>query len=650
MPDIRQRLRSRNQAVRDTARREVATTLAACDGHVEEAALKLGLSASTVRRWSGYARTAGQQAAARPAPSSTASFPATHSADSPARAGKASPATHAGQRDAGGPAAEALPGPELAHRPRVTPEDMLAAHPVTFNPRPRALSFVLHTHLPWLLGHGSWPHGEDWLAEAVIHSYLPLIEVFERLRDEGLRNLLTLSITPILASQLADPRARDLVDRYFEQRLEASRATVPGFTLAAWWAERYEGTRATWRRLNKDIVGALAGLARDEVIELATCAATHAYLPLAHTQQLISLEMKTAVDVHERLFGIKPEGAWLPECAYRPGGAWRHPVTGARETFRPGLETFLAAAGIKWTVVDTHLVLGGKPGISSAGESASELAVVEGAVAEAIWIGASNVAAFVREPRSALQVWSRDHGYPGDARYLDFHKRHWPSGLRFWRVTHPRADLADKKPYDPAAADDAVRAHADHFVSLVTHLAGLDDGVAVCPFDTELFGHWWFEGPQWLEHVLRQAAAHPSLSPTSAGHQLRRDPPRVRLSLPEGSWGEGGDHRVWVNPATESMWHELGSSEFAVNEACLRPARLKLKRAILNQLMILAASDWPFLVTTGAARDYAEERFAQHRERLQQLLAAPVQSRSLPSWAIDDMAFPHLNPHWWEAR
>lgn len=648
---IRNKLRSRNPEVRDAARRRIGAVVAECRGRVGEAAARLGLSPTTVRRWRAW--TVAPEPASRPtsAASSGIQSPSAARSVAPEPGAPDTAPMQAGIRDPLRPEPKDQPapaGPEMAHRPAVRPEDIRSPDPITFTPQPRALAFILHSHLPWVLGHGTWPHGEIWLAEAVVHCYLPLIGVFSRLRDEGLRHLLTLSISPVLGAQLAHPRTRELVDTYLQERLDASRSTIPSFPLAAWWTANFEELRATWRRIDKNVVEALADLARDDVVELATCAATHAYLPLTHTQQLIRLQLKTAVDVHERLFGSRPGGCWLPECAYRPGGPWHHPVTGARETFRPGLEYFLEAEGIAWTVVDTHLVLGGAPQVSSAGETAADLAVVEGSVSEPVWMGAGSVAAFVREPRSALQVWSRDHGYPGDSRYLDFHKRHWPSGLRFWRVTHPRADLADKRPYEPQAALDAVHAHADHFVSLVSHLAGLDNGVAVCPFDTELFGHWWFEGPLWLEHVLRLASAHPALTPTSAGKRLRQRIPRARLSLPEGSWGEGGDHRVWVNPDTASMWHQLGSSEFTVNEACRRPATLRLKRAILNQLMLLAASDWPFLVTTGAARDYAEKRFAEHRDRLQQLLAAPIRSRTLPTWAAEDLAFPALNPNWWE--
>ncbi len=628
---IRKRLTSRDPEVRDAARREVAEAVRRHGGDAAAAARELGLARSTVRRWATWTGSAGGGGSAAP--------PVTRR-----RSARSRPPRRAAE---GTPPVPTEPGPEAAHRPAVTATEEREAPPVVGRPRPRALAFVLHTHLPWVLGHGTWPHGEDWLAEAVVHCYLPLVEMLQRLRREGLSGLLTVTLSPVLVAQLADPRSRELVDRYLAQRLAAAREAMAEEPLAGWWAARFDRAATVWRRIGRDLVGALADLAGEGAVELGTCAATHAYLPLVHTPHLVNLELATAVAMHERLFGARPAGVWLPECAYRPAGPWRHPVTGAEEAFRPGLETFLERHRFRWTVVDTHLVLGGEPAAASSGAGAGPVpAVVEGAVAEPILIAGSSVAAFVREPRSALQVWSRDHGYPGDPRYLDFHKRHWPSGLRLWRVTHPRADLADKEPYDPSAAEEAVAAHAEHFVELLAHLAGLDDGVAVCPFDTELFGHWWFEGPAWLEAVLRRAAVHPLLELTTLSARLEARPPRIRLALPEGSWGEGGDHRVWVNPDTEWMWHELGSSELAVAAAMSRPATTTLRRAILNQLMLLAASDWPFLVTTGAARDYAERRFAEHRDRLQRLLAAPAGGAALPLWARDDLAFPFLAPEW----
>ncbi|MFN3413590.1 MAG: 1,4-alpha-glucan branching protein domain-containing protein, partial [Thermoanaerobaculum sp.] len=329
---------------------------------------------------------------------------------------------------------------------------------------------------------------------------------------------------------------------------------------------------------------------------------------------------------------------WLPECAYRPAGAFRHPVTGFFEPFRPGLETLLEEAGFSWTVLDSHLLLGGKPVVSSA----SQQLIVETATSPSLYhpalIARSQVAAFFRDPHTSLQVWSREHGYPGEERYLDFHKRHWPSGLKLWRVTHPKADLADKLPYDPEAIAQAVDSHAHHFLEVVASLADANGGVVVAPFDTELFGHWWFEGVAFLEKVLEKAETHPLVQPTTLSQKLSEENP-MPVELPEGSWGEGGDHRVWVNSETEPFWRELDSLENQTWHALAQGSGHDgFRSAQAHELLLALASDWPFLVTTQAARDYAERRFALHVQRLRELITEA--SGTLPPWVAEDAAFP----------
>jgi 1,4-alpha-glucan branching enzyme len=206
--------------------------------------------------------------------------------------------------------------------------------------QPRRLAFVLHAHLPWVLGHGTWPHGEDWLAEAVTHCYLPLVAALQRLGARGGRHLLTLSVSPVLASQLADPRARPLVDAYLTHRREAAGALGASHPLARWWESTYDELAAAWSALAGDLLGALARLAAADVIELSTCAVTHGYLPLLHRREHVALQVAAAVHNHERWFGQSPRGLWMPECAYRGGGAWRHPVTAAAERWRPGQRGF----------------------------------------------------------------------------------------------------------------------------------------------------------------------------------------------------------------------------------------------------------------------------------------------------------------------
>jgi 1,4-alpha-glucan branching enzyme len=358
------------------------------------------------------------------------------------------------------------------------------------------------------------------------------------------------------------------------------------------------------------------------------------------------------------------------------------PHSGKVRYRRRGLEEFLAAHGVEYFFTDIHLVRGGRalsayrdyfPGLRSIqgpevlptyhrqdrSPYASYLVASRG--------GTGQAAALVRDPETTLQVWSRDVGYPGDEWYLDFHKTHFPGGLRFWRVTHPKSDLADKQTYAPERAEERTRAHAEHFVGLVRQVlerTAQEDGapgVLCSPFDTELFGHWWYEGPEWLGHVFERLGAE-GVAPVTAGASLQQQPPRDAITLLEGSWGEGGDHRVWMNKDTEWTWETIYQLEdqfwgFVANG---RWRQAPLLRRIVEQMgremLLLQASDWQFLITTWSARNYAETRFAQHSADLTRLLdlAKRVEGGGTASWEEDeflkskeaqDFCFPDLAAH-----
>ena len=537
---------------------------------------------------------------------------------------------------------------EFEQRPPVEPLIEFASEPGPRAPgAPRRLAFVLHAHLPWVIGHGTWPHGEDWLAEAIAHCYLPLLDSFRRLAERGRRHFVTVSVTPILGSMFADPRTPGIVDRYLTERAAAAREARARHPLALWWEGEFARLRALWEGFDKNLIGALDDLAARGAIELATSAGTHVYLPLAHTAKLVRLALRVGRETHFERFGEDPGGCWMPECAYRPGGPWRHPVTGAAEELRPGNEDFLAEQGLRWTVVDAHLLRRGDPAFPYLSDLPPEEVVEPGGPhPHPFWIRRSSVAAFLRDARSAAQVWSRHGGYPGDAAFLDFHKRHWPSGLRFWRVTGADTDLADKLVYWPDDAAGRAREQAEHFVAMVGALEGMGGGVVCAPFDAELFGHWWFEGPVWLERVLELAAPGATVEATTPGRELDAGTPLRRAYFGEGSWGAGGDHRVWVNPDNEWFWRELGECERRAFAAVRRGGGRRWRRAILNQLLLAAASDWPFLVTMGTGRDYAEKRFREHVARLHELVALGPRTRRVPEWVAGDLPFPDLEPEW----
>ena len=524
-------------------------------------------------------------------------------------------------------------------------------------PTPRGtLLLVLHTHLPWVLGHGRWPHGESWLYEAAAECYLPILRLLARLETEDRKGSVTLGVTPVLAEMLSTPRFRDGFLAYLGERAGRADADRREFETsgdeyargaAVAWSEFYKRAKEDFlEKYNGDLLSALVRLQESGRIEIIVSAATHGYLPLLGRDESIEAQLGIGITSYRRRFGRRPRGIWLPECAYRPGYAWSRPVGPARAWLRPGLEEFLARKGLRYFFVDTHLVAGGAP-IGSYEDRVAERrldAAREGtglSPNEPYAITASRrrkVAVLARDPRSSVQVWSADYGYPGDGAYLEFHRKHGRDGLRYWRVTDRRIPLAEKVPYDPMAAKERAEAHAEHFASLVIDRlreyqeATGRTGVVVAPFDTELFGHWWFEGPQWLESVLRRLEGQVEVA--TASSFLAKHPPRSAIRLPEGSWGQGGHHWVWLNDGTRWIWEEVYRAEDAFLEAsrAARGQRKPIIRRILTQLarelLLLESSDWPFLITTVAAKDYAEARVKEHIEAFDRLASMLPQARA----------------------
>ena len=553
-------------------------------------------------------------------------------------------------------------------------------------PTPRGtLLLVLHTHLPWVLGHGRWPHGESWLYEAAAECYLPILRLLDRLEAEDRKGSVTLGVTPVLAEMLSTPRFRDGFLAYLGERAGRADADRREFETsgdeyargaAVAWSEFYKRAKEDFlEKYNGDLLSALVRLQESGRIEIIVSAATHGYLPLLGRDESIEAQLGIGITSYRRRFGRRPRGIWLPECAYRPGYAWSRPVGPARAWLRPGLEEFLARKGLRYFFVDTHLVAGGAP-IGTYEDRLAERrldAAREGtglSPNEPYAITASRrrkVAVLARDPRSSVQVWSADYGYPGDGAYLEFHRKHGTDGLRYWRVTDRRIPLAEKVPYDPVGAKERAEAHAEHFASLVIDRlreyqeATGRTGVVVAPFDTELFGHWWFEGPQWLESVLRRLEGQVEVA--TASSFLAKHPPRSAIRLPEGSWGQGGHHWVWLNDGTRWIWEEVYRAEDAFLEAsrAARGQRKPIVRRILTQLaqelLLLESSDWPFLITTVAAKDYAEARVKEHVgafDRLRSMLPrakdgtlAPEDLAWLAAIEASDSPFPDLDLKSW---
>ena len=510
--------------------------------------------------------------------------------------------------------------------------------------------FTLHSHLPYVLNHGRWPHGSDWICEAALDTYLPLLEVLRGLAADAIPAPLTIGFTPVLANQLTSPTFVSEMEAFFEQRIKACQEAPASLEttgdshllpLVGFWKERLIRLRELFHDIDRDLIGAFRSLEAAGRIEIISSAATHGYLPLLARDESIRLQLAVGVSEHRRIFGRAPKGCWLPECAYRPRGPWEPWPTAPRTGVRRGIEEHLADAGYQFFFVDAHLAAAGRPlGLSGdpAGDPTIHTAARPGVPTEplrspyrAYRVAHGPVAAYVRDPRASMQVWSRFEGYPGDEWYMEFHKMRWPGGLKLWRVTGPGVDLGDKQPYSPEAAADRARSHAEHFAHLLagisTDQAQNRESVVVAPFDTELFGHWWFEGPTFLGHVYRALAGkRDEIQPATGSRHLEVHPPRAAIRLPWGSWGANGDSSMWLSDQTAWTWERLWPLEQAFWDAApgalASPAARPIVAQAARELLLAQSSDWQFIISTGAAADYAEKRFREHCQDAEKLIAA----------------------------
>jgi 1,4-alpha-glucan branching enzyme len=514
---------------------------------------------------------------------------------------------------------------------------------------------TLHSHLPYVLNHGRWPHGSDWLCEAAVDTYLPLLEVLDALEVENIPGPLTIGVTPILANQLAHPGFGRELSAFFTQRLEACDEAVAVFEangedhlipLAGYWRERHHRLRRLYQRCNGDLIGELRRHAAAGRIELLSSGATHGFLPLLAREESIALQLAVGRAEHLRLFGREPKGCWVPECAYRPRGDWHPDPSAPFQADRPGLEEHLAANRFEFFFVDAHLAEAGRPlGLYRETGRPDGIPLTDDDAAGALLgirsphrtyevaprAGRKPVVAFVRDPLSTRQVWSRHGGFPGDGAYLEFHKIRFPGGLKFWRVTSSAADLGDKEPYEPNTARARAWGHAAHLHYELRRNARADhapgESVVVAPFDTELFGHWWYEGVDFIADLYRRFdGGSDELRPRTASQHLAAHPPSAGVALGAGSWGANGDFSMWLNPGTLWTWQRLWPLEerfwSVAADALTRPEYFPVLAQAARELLLLQSSDWQFIISTGAAADYATTRFEGHAADLTTLLDA----------------------------
>jgi len=523
-----------------------------------------------------------------------------------------------------------------------------------------SFSFIFHSHLPYVRKAGVWPFGEEWLHEALSETYIPILDVFYNLIDEGIKPKATVGITPILAEQLNDPYLSKKFQKYMEIKIKKCEEDIERNSsnpklrdLAIFYLDFFNEILSSYKdRYNSDVIGAFKKLQDEGFIEIITCAATHGYLPLLGRDSAVNAQIKVGVESYKRLFGREPKGIWLPECAYRHGYEWIPPVEGkyAQRGYRPGIEKFLIENKINYFIVDTHTIEGGKtmgvyalrfPALQKLYQQSvreyKDIEVDEPKTTFSPYLLKHNedfIAIVGRNEKAGLQVWSGDWGYPGDGWYREFHKKDSISGLQYWRVTGGDVDLGSKVLYEPDMVAGRVQENSDHFVHIIYSL--LKDykektgknGIVAAPYDSELFGHWWFEGPKWIKQVLKKMAKMEELDLTTISDHLEKFTPEITIRIPESSWGQGGHHWVWLNQDTYWIWPHIYESEKKMEDLAKKYKDTDddfIKR-VLNQaareLLLLESSDWPFLITTWQARDYASNRFSEHLDNFNNLINA----------------------------
>ena len=538
---------------------------------------------------------------------------------------------------------------------------------------PGYLALILHAHLPFIR-HPEHEHflEEDWFFEAITECYVPLVRMMQRLVDEHVPFKLAMSLTPTLCAMLRDKLLCERYVRHLDSLIDLAkrerkrnRNHPPLRELADFYFKTFcETGRFFVDECKCDLLTSFRELQESGGLEIIASAATHGLLPLLlqQSREAASAQILIGRDVYVDLFGVEPVGFWLPECAYGPG-----------------LESILQEANIRWFVLDTHGLLFGKP---------RPLRSIYAPCYTPV-----GPAAFARDRDSSRQVWSAQGGYPGDPAYREFYRdagfdlplEHLGpvtqgsrkfSGVKYHRIT---GTGGQKELYDPVAAERVAETQALHFLEerrrQIRQLAAAGfDPIVVVPFDAELFGHWWFEGPRFLGQFIRQAAIERDFRLSTPSEYLAANPTQQIIEPATSTWGENGYFEVWLNPSNAWIYPQLHVAAQRMSDAARRYASAvvaqprkhsglpgenpagevpalqfadRVLKQLVRELLLAQSSDWAFLIKTGTAREYATKRTIDHLTRFNrlydQLVTNTVDEESLRECESRDNLFPNAN-------
>lgn len=484
--------------------------------------------------------------------------------------------------------------------------------------------------------------GEAWLHEALLFSYLPLLDTIHTLRDEHLTTKLTLSFSPILLEQLAQPDVLKRFDEFVTDRISAANADIAYYEgeafnehlryLAIYQRDQFIAMQTFLKeRLNGDFVGALRLLQETGMIEIAASAATSAYLPLLKSKTSLDAQVKVGIATYEKYFGQKPTSFVLPDHGYRPG-----------------LEDLMERHGIRLVFTEGHSIRGGQPSGAATGEVFGGYGAVrqQYSIADrfnqdardlstryAYTIGNSDVAVLARSHSASFQVWGDVLGYPGDVDYRDFFRKSGTSHLFYWRVTGKNIADQQKDYYHPDWASFKIDQHAENFANMIGDLVRNHQnhrgtpGICMISYPMELFGWRWHEGVAWIGKMLRYISYNPGLQATTATESITLNPPTQAIDLYESSWGAGGRHFNWNNIDNSWMWSVIEDCAARMEELAVRYSNPTADEAATlaqaaREVLLLQSGDWQLLIATGEARMFAIQRFTQHVERFNYFASA----------------------------
>jgi 1,4-alpha-glucan branching enzyme len=517
------------------------------------------------------------------------------------------------------------------------------------------LALHLHAHLPFVR-HPEYEDflEEDWLYEAITETYLPLLRVFDRATDEGIAFRISLTMSPPLVAMLRDDLLMGRYARRLDQLCELAEKEIhrtrhdPAFNGLAhhYQHEFFELRRLFHDRYHRDLVGAFRRLEEAGRLELLTCGATHGFLPLMQQYpEAVRAQVAVAATHHRRHFGKDPVGIWLPECGYYPG-----------------VEQVLAEQNIRYFFVDTHGVTDATPRPRHG-------------VYAPLYTPAGP-AAFARDPESSMQVWSAESGYPGDTEYREFYRDiGWDLdfeyikpyvqatgarknvGIKYFRIT---GKSSHKEPYSPQRATERAAAHAGNFMfnreRQIENLANRMGGtrpIVVSPYDAELYGHWWYEGPQFIDFLIRKVAFDQKIFKLATpGDYLRENPEQQLATPPLCSWGAGGYAAVWLDGTNDWIYrhlHKAAGRMIALANDIRQPTPLE-RRALdqaARELLLAQSSDWAFIMKTGTMVEYAIRRTKEHVARFtrlhDQIRARQIDEGWLAGVESKDNLFPEID-------